>query len=55
MLVIPMMTSPCYPECLDYGSFMLRAGAGFSALFTAVFVSLVWSLTLLVLRRRRNK
>lgn len=52
--MIPMMTSPCYPECLDYGHFMLRAGAGMAAVFTAIFVSLIWSITLLVLRRRKS-
>lgn len=52
---MPDLSDPCYLKCLDYGHFMLRAGFLFGALLAALSVSLVWSLTLLVLRRRKKR
>lgn len=45
----------CRLECLDYGHFLLRGGFGAGVVLATLSVSLFWSLTLLVLRRRKRR
>jgi len=49
-----MPTPECTPQCLEYGRFTLAGGFVIGGVLSALVVSLFWSLTLLVLRRRNK-